>query len=64
LKDLVFTSGLGGKFPGGVLVGYLEETKKNEAEKFQEGTVKPYFLETTLNQVFIITNFAKAPEGN
>ena len=64
LKDLVFTSGLGGKFPGGVLVGYLEETKKNETEKFQEGTVKPYFLETTLNQVFIITNFAKAPEGN
>ncbi|MDP2951193.1 MAG: rod shape-determining protein MreC [bacterium] len=56
-KDLVFTSGLGGKFPSDILVGYLEEIRKNEAEKFQEGTLKPYFLETTLNQVFIVTNF-------
>ncbi len=63
-KDLVFTSGLGGKFPSDILVGYLEEIKKNEAEKFQEGTLKPYFLETTLNQVFIITNFSQAPEGD
>jgi len=52
--DLAFTSILGGKFPNNILIGSIKNIQKNEAEKFQQGEIKPYFLETNFNFIFIV----------
>lgn len=52
--DIVTTSALGGNFPQGLLVGTINTLEKNDIEPFQQGEIKPYFLEIDLTNLFII----------
>lgn len=52
--DIVATSILGGVFPEGFLVGEITNVKKNDPEPFQEGVIKPYFLESDLKILFLL----------
>jgi len=52
--DLVFTSGLGGDFPAGLLIGKIEIVKKQEDGIFQEASVKSDFDLGFLKNVFIL----------
>ena len=55
--DLVITSALGGNFPKGLLVGEVKEIIKTDAEPFQKGSIKPFFTQSDLSYLFVITNF-------
>lgn len=54
--DLVVTSGFGGDFPKGLLVGTIDNVKNSKTVSFKEATVKPSFNIQNLNNVFIILN--------
>lgn len=56
-EDIVFTSSLGGAFPGSILVGKIKEIIKKDAESFQKAKVETAFNLEELNYLFIITNF-------
>lgn len=56
--NIVLTTTLGGNFPKGLLVGEIKEIRKSHAEPFQEGEIEPYFVRTSLEKLFVITNFA------
>jgi rod shape-determining protein MreC len=55
--DLVFTTGSEGFFPKGLLVGYVEEIKKDDVEPFQEILVKPELELMKKETLFLITNY-------
>jgi rod shape-determining protein MreC len=55
--DLVVTSGLGGGFPKGVLIGRISEIRTLEGGTFQEASVKISPPPEQLEEVFVITNF-------
>lgn len=55
--DLVLTSGLGGNFPGNVLIGEVGTVVKKENALFQSCTVQSTVDFTTLEVVLIISNF-------
>ncbi len=60
--DIIQTISLGGNFPKGLLVGEIEEVQKGVPEPYQKGTIKPYFLESRLNILFIIKGFVREDE--
>ena len=53
-EDIVSTTLLGNIFPEDLLVGEIEEIKKSDPEPFQQGKIKPYFRELTLEDLFLI----------
>lgn len=55
--ELVFTSGLGGKFPPDLVVGRVIDVQRNEAELFQRAVVQPATDFTSLETLFVITDF-------
>lgn len=55
--DLVLTSGLGGNFPGDVLIGEVGTVIKKENALFQSTTVQSMVDFRTLEVVLIISNF-------
>lgn len=55
--ELVFTSGLGGKFPPELVVGRVIDVERNEAELFQRAMVQPATDFTSLETLFVITDF-------
>lgn len=55
--ELVFTSGLGGKFPPDLVVGRVIDVDRNEAELFQRAVVQPSTDFTSLETLFVITDF-------
>lgn len=57
LGEVVFTSGLGGKFPEDIVVGRVTDVERNEAELFQRAIIQPAVDFDTLEMVFVITNF-------
>ena len=54
--DLIVTSGFGGDFPKGFLVGTISSIKDSETISFKEAVIKPSFNIQDLNYVFIILN--------
>jgi len=56
---IVKTTSLGGKFPKNILVGEIDSIRKNDAESFQEGTIIPYFTNSSLKDLFLVVNFQK-----
>ena len=54
--DLIVTSGFGGDFPKGLLVGMISSIKDSETISFKEAIVRPSFNIQDLNYVFIILN--------
>lgn len=56
-NEVVLTSGLGGNFPEGLIVGRVREVQKNDAELFQQAIVQPAVDFDSLEIVFVITGF-------
>lgn len=55
--ELVTTSGMGGMFPAGLIIGRVMEVERREAELFQRAVVQPAVDFGSLEIVFVITNF-------
>ena len=55
--ELVTTSGLGGNFPEGLVIGRVVSVERNEAELFQRAVVQPAVDFRTLETVFVVTEF-------
>ncbi len=52
--DEVVTSGLGGVYPGGLRVGYLENIRLDESGLYQSADVRPLADLATLRHVFVV----------
>lgn len=57
IQDMVITSGIGGGFPPGVVVGRVTEVRRNDIEMFQEARLQPLVDFSKLERVLVITNF-------
>ncbi len=55
--EIILTSGLGGQFPTGLVVGRVVSTRKRTFDVFQEADVKSAIDFNQLETVLIITNF-------
>lgn len=55
--DIILTSGLGGKYPGNILVGQVSSVTKQVNSLFQEATMQAAVDFNNLNVVLVITNF-------
>lgn len=55
--DLVFTSGIGGLYPNGILVGQISNVRREATALFQTASVQPAVDFTRLEIVLIIVNF-------
>lgn len=55
--ELVTTSGLGGKFPENLVIGRIIDVERNEAELFQRAVVQPAVDFSTIEIVFVVTEF-------
>jgi rod shape-determining protein MreC len=55
--DTVITSGLGGNFPEGIIIGQVTSIRQFEAELFQETEVRSLNDFERLENVLVITNF-------
>lgn len=53
--QLVLSSGLGGDYPKGILIGKIEKIEKNENDVFQKAIVRPDIKLNRLERVMIIT---------
>jgi len=56
--DILLTSGIGGNFPGDILVGQVLEVEKTETALFQTASVQTAVDFTALRAVLVISNFA------
>jgi rod shape-determining protein MreC len=56
-SELVTTSGMGGMFPQGLIIGRVVDIERREAELFQRAVVQPAVDFSALEIVFVITNF-------
>jgi rod shape-determining protein MreC len=59
--DVVLTSGLGGNFPKGLIVGRVTQVRQKDIELFQEAVVEPLMDVGRLEVVYVIRNFT--PQG-
>ena len=55
ISDMVITSGLGGNYPKGLIIGEVEEIVSKQGEIFQLATLKPILDFSSLEIVFVIT---------
>ena len=55
--DLVLTSGLGGNYPAGIIVGQVLTVRKRENDLFQTASIQPAVDLTNMPAVLVITNF-------
>jgi rod shape-determining protein MreC len=55
--DTVITSGLGGNFPEGIIIGQVTSIRQFESELFQETEVRSFNNFDRLETVLVITNF-------
>lgn len=61
--DLILTSGLGGNFPKGLLIGRVTEVRQKDIEMFQEAEVQSAVNFNRLEQVMIVRNFTPTELG-
>ncbi len=52
--DRIVTSGMGGVFPKGLVIGTVTQVTKREADLYQEALVKPNADLMRLEEVFVI----------
>jgi len=55
--ELILTSGLGGNYPSGIVVGQVVTVRKRENDLFQTASIQPAVDLTNLPAVLAITNF-------
>ncbi len=61
--DLVLTSGLGGNYPGDILIGQVTSVRKRETDLFQSAAVQPVVDFSNLEILLIISNFRPVDIG-
>ncbi|HUT76509.1 MAG TPA: rod shape-determining protein MreC [Polyangia bacterium] len=64
--DQLFTSGTGGKFPGGILAGRIVSVQRENLGLFQKVVVDPAVNFSRLREVFVVADFqqdAEPPAG-
>jgi rod shape-determining protein MreC len=61
--DLVLTSGLGGDFPAGIVIGQVTSVHRQPAALFQQADVRPTVDFTHLEIVSVITGFSAVDIG-
>jgi rod shape-determining protein MreC len=54
--NLVITSGLGGTYPKGLIIGKIDQVEEKQSEIFKKATIKPFIDYTFLEVVFVIAN--------
>ncbi len=55
--DSVVTSGIGGKFPRGIVIGQVTSSRLDDSKLFQEAVIRSLIDFTRLEIVLVITNF-------
>lgn len=55
--DIIVSSGSGGIFPDGLLVGTVKEIKKSDLEAFQQAIIDPFFNLKETNTIFLIAEY-------
>lgn len=55
--DLISTSSISGIFPEGLLVGFVKKIRKSDAGSFQQAEINPSFDLSSIENLFIITEF-------
>jgi rod shape-determining protein MreC len=55
--ELILTSGLGGNYPPGIVVGQVVTVRKRENDLFQTASIQPAVDLTNMPAVLVITNF-------
>lgn len=60
---MVITSGMGGIYPAGLLIGEIEEVLPESDGMTLYGVVKPYADLSRLSQVLVITEFSGQGEA-
>ncbi len=55
--EIVITSGLGGRFPRGLVIGQITSVYRRDYEMFQRAVVRPSVDFDRIEQVLVITNF-------
>jgi rod shape-determining protein MreC len=61
--DLVLTSGLGGNYPGNILIGQIASVRRKETDLFQKAFIQPVVDFSQLEIVLVITNFRPVEIG-
>lgn len=64
IGDIVLSSGLGGIFPRGLVIGQVTDVQKQDLEMFQRATLRPTVDFNKLEVVLIVTNFDSGALGN
>ena len=64
INDVILTSGLGGNFPGDLIIGRVESVRQFEFELFQEAVVSSLIDFDSLEFVLIITSFQPEDLGS
>lgn len=54
--DRIVTSGVGGIFPEGILIGTITQVQRRETDIYQEATVEPSADLVRLESVYVVTN--------
>jgi rod shape-determining protein MreC len=55
--ELILTSGLGGSYPAGIVIGQVVTIRKRENDIFQTASIQTAADLTNLRAVLVITNF-------
>jgi rod shape-determining protein MreC len=55
--DIVLTSGLGGNFPGKLVIGQITEVSRRDSDMFQSARVRPTVDFGKLEEVLVIVAF-------
>ncbi|HEX2170924.1 MAG TPA: rod shape-determining protein MreC [Dehalococcoidia bacterium] len=61
--DVVVTSGRGGTYPGGIVVGEVIEVQRNDVAPFQQAELRPAVDPRHLESVLIVANFLPTTAG-
>jgi rod shape-determining protein MreC len=57
IGEVVYTSGLGGRFPQDMVIGRITDVERREADLFQKATIQPATDFESLERVFVITDY-------
>ncbi|MSP11517.1 MAG: rod shape-determining protein MreC [Chloroflexi bacterium] len=60
--DIILTSGLGGNFPKGMIIGQVTTVKRRDVDMFQEAEVQATVDFSRLELVMVVTNFTLAED--
>ena len=56
--DVVLTSGMGGRYPQGLVIGQIIEIQQRDVDAFQQATVRPSVSFRNLETVLVLTSFS------